>query len=1021
MEALDAMMEQLKKELFEFLLFVNNVRKISMSEINRSGKLDNTYSVKVVMSQEDDRERQAFADYMKKIGKQFKQKEILPTSIKAKKCIYTMTLRDSFGQEETWLIVQQIGFEKPAEKSIVDAFKDDQLGMLPRGGVAFLLESNRERSTMQRKSKAYCFLPLPFETNLPVHINGHFALDHEARRNLWRDEVGGYRSDWNNALLRDVIASCYLTLLDKVRGFIQLPVEQDGATHNSTFSRSAILVGLNLYEKLFPRYPFEDPHWKTLVDSVYQEMNRKEMRLIPVLRDFEGSSSGRAKNSKGSERVQVTWLPPTGTGKEKAYFNNLEMKGCFAALPQKPNIAEDDRKKREESRINRKNKFEETLLKSGLHLVSLSVSVFDSFKEAEVEVCCVSPSAVMDFYKSFSDADPLCNIEEIPCPVDKTPFRNKEGVICVLKYCKDSDQFLENLPGLPLLLTQDNYLRVFSVNDPQCLSYYADILPGSPSLFVHTEVRSEVFNNVDFSKAPVFRPLDVQIFSSRLHLTLPGCFRSEDHYIRWHPYDPPSNLPNRRWIYRVWDFLEMSVSETMKKSDVSEENKISFIRDLLSPLSKWSILPATETIQLERSQLPFSVTTVRDSQTAADHFLVPLNMAESVLDFSDCGLSNQKLVEALRNLGLPELNSVVITTMSFGTVSYTKKDSYELARTLVATTRTPHSLLIALKEKLKINAHSLEGQLKYSEAINVLDYFSDNINALEDVDKETLMKLPFFPAASGGLGKLVDKDVFVLPGEIPKEGMEVVESSLGCLFLESNQRLSELYKFLELEGMSSIKVYVKFVLKCFQNLNVKAKLAHLRYLRDFISSTSSPKMEKEEAEKKQLLEHLKVLKFIPAADGSLKTASSFYDPHNEVFFTMLSQDSFPPKPFNSDEWLPFLEKIGLITVVSQDHFLKFADQVACEAETERTNNTYRKSEVLVYHLISRPNVVDEGLLHRVRDIPFVAADPVKESLQALCPPFGKMIDGEIPFIAFKDSVVINFEEIVWTKAHFLPR
>ena len=194
------MMEQLKKELFEFLLFVNNVRKISMSEINRSGKLDNTYSVKVVMSQEDDRERQAFADYMKKIGKQFKQKEILPTSIKAKKCIYTMTLRDSFGQEETWLIVQQIGFEKPAEKSIVDAFKDDQLGMLPRGGVAFLLESNRERSTMQRKSKAYCFLPLPFETNLPVHINGHFALDHEARRNLWRDEVGGYRSDWNNAL-----------------------------------------------------------------------------------------------------------------------------------------------------------------------------------------------------------------------------------------------------------------------------------------------------------------------------------------------------------------------------------------------------------------------------------------------------------------------------------------------------------------------------------------------------------------------------------------------------------------------------------------------------------------------------------------------------------------------------------------------------------------------------------------------------------------------------------------------------
>ena len=100
--------------------------------------------------------------------------------------------------------------------------------------------------------------------------------------------------------------------------------------------------------------------------------------------------------------------------------------------------------------------------------------------------------------------------------------------------------------------------------------------------------------------------------------------------------------------------------------------------------------------------------------------------------------------------------------------------------------------------------------------------------------------------------------------------------------------------------------------------------------------------------------------------------------------------------------------------------MTFADQVAREAETKRTENTYLKSDVLVHHLISRPNVVGEGLLHFVHDIPFVAADPVEESLQALCPPFREMIDGEIPFIAFKDTVVSEYEEIVWTKAHLLP-
>ena len=94
---------------------------------------------------------------------------------------------------------------------INNAFRRGDLSLLPRGGVACLLEKTSS-DAYEKCKKAFCFLPLPFETNLPVHINGHFALDHEARRNLWRDEAGGYRSDWNNVLLRDVVASCYLTL-----------------------------------------------------------------------------------------------------------------------------------------------------------------------------------------------------------------------------------------------------------------------------------------------------------------------------------------------------------------------------------------------------------------------------------------------------------------------------------------------------------------------------------------------------------------------------------------------------------------------------------------------------------------------------------------------------------------------------------------------------------------------------------------------------------------------------------------
>ena len=165
---------------------------------------------------------------------------------------------------------------------------------------------------------------------------------------------------------------------------------------------------------------------------------------------------------------------------------------------------------------------------------------------------------------------------------------------------------------------------------------------------------------------------------------------------------------------------------------------------------------------------------------------------------------------------------------------------------------------------------------------------------------------------------------------------------------------------------------------------------------------------------------LKRTEIIPARDGCWKTASNFYDPRNEVFRAMLSKDSFPPEPFNSGEWLSFFEKVGLIKDVSEDDFVNFADQVAREADSERTKETFQKSHALVQHLFSRPNVVGEGLLHRVCDIPFVVADPVEESLEELCTPFWVRQGAQIPFIAFKDAVFNELEKIVWTKAHLLP-
>ena len=1035
---LDKMMDGLKKELFEVLLFVNNVKKITVCAIDPNdepngysdtdeptGGLTDVYSVEVFLSQEDDRKRQAFADYIKEIGNQAEQNDnFLPTSIKVQKCIYSMTLRDTFGRQEKWLIVQQVGFEKSVETSIHDAFKKQQLRMLPRGGVACLLESTGPKEKQEAKKKAFCFLPLPFETDLPVHINGHFALDHEARRNLWRDEVGGHRTDWNNALLRDVIASCYLTILEEVRSFLKLPTAHE-RVESSLNCRSMIVQKLTAYEELFPRYPIQDPHWKTLANSVYQEMSQKRIRLIPKLRNVKEFSSRRREESHSFERVQITWFPPTGTGKEKIYFNDLEWKGCFASKPQRSlpqsKDEENKRKRREENRVRRKRKFEETLLETGFNLVAFSLTTFESFREAGVEVACVSPSAVMDFYKSFSLPDPLCNIGTIPSPVHTTPFKNCQGVIRVLKYCEDDDHFLKNLSGLPLLLSQDDYLSAFSESNRKCLSRYQDLLPRSPSIFVHKEVRGDIFGSTDYLEAPVFRPLDVEFFASFLNETLPQKYFSEGHYVKWCPDTQPATLPDQLWIYRFWSYLEDFAKDTMKKAKISEECREVFIRELLSPLSKWSLLPATKTIQVGKSS-KCSSEIGGNKQTVVDHFLVRLDVAESVLDFLDCGTSDLKLVNVLRSLGLPEVDDVTLTTVNLRTISYTaKKDAYHFVRNLVASLKTPKSVLKALKWILETDSLCLDGKLRPQDATTVLEYFSRNVQGLTDVDKGTLRKLPFYPTTRGGLSKLDDSEPSIIPDELPKEGMDVVESSLGCLFLKPRQSLSPLYEFLDVEDVSLVDAYFKFVFKCFQHLSHEGKLIHFKYIDHFTTSSKVSQKDAKEIEKRKLLDYLKMVQFIPTKNGTMATASSFCDPRNAVFNVMLSEDRFPPKPFDSEEWLGFLEMIGLIQDVSQDDFQRFAKQVALEAAVMRTEDTYKRSRVLVHYLFSQDDLLSDDFLKVVRDIPFVASDPVNEDLRALYPQFGETKDGKIAFIAFNGAVSVDHTEIVWTEAHLLPR
>jgi sacsin len=101
---------------------------------------------------------------------------------------------------EEWLVCNQLG-EGDARALALKAWRDEKVKMVPWVGVAARLSTSSNMSGKQGSNgwvtglgssdaagalagRAFCFLPLPAATGLPVHINGYFELSSN-RRDVW--------------------------------------------------------------------------------------------------------------------------------------------------------------------------------------------------------------------------------------------------------------------------------------------------------------------------------------------------------------------------------------------------------------------------------------------------------------------------------------------------------------------------------------------------------------------------------------------------------------------------------------------------------------------------------------------------------------------------------------------------------------------------------------------------------------------------------------------------------------------
>ncbi|XP_066271266.1 sacsin-like [Branchiostoma lanceolatum] len=1024
-----------KSESFEVLLFLNSVEKIKISIIESDGTSHEFYHAEALISEKAKQDRRKFADHVADCAHGDEPLHVLPTH----HVTYDMDLHDNNQHKETWIVHQRIGFEdKDIPNSIKEAHSANELGLLPRGGAAVChkkcKQPHKPKSPNQPKSyekcyhmgpkRAFCFLPLPIETKLPVHVNGHFALDHEARRNLWRDEKGGMKSDWNKTLIKEVIAPAYAAVLDAKRA-ADFGVEQKSFTASKA---QDVRRSLDRYHDLFPSIPATTDEWKGLSVAFYQYVDRKHMHLLPLLwsttddRKLHDDQPGNQRN----QQMTLEWLPPTGAGKEEAFFNTLTYKDAGST--------ESDKKPRRLVLM-------ESILSLGFNLLASPKEILSAFQEAEVEVKIIKPEAVVDFLQTYADDDPLCNIgASLPAPLYSTTFKEPESLQVVLHYClstrKRQEESKEHtshghqsepkqehehaLHGLPLLLTRDNILRAFDVSCPVFATEYAKLVPRVPDLFVHWSCVSDLLHKKTDSSV---RSFSIKALSGLMPRVLDKSVYGNGESIKLHQ---SPTTPSQDWICWIWQFFDDEVHRNAAGQEAGQE---AVIQEIMGLFSRWALLPACTHSQTQKVG-PFGTSSHRGVPPVqpGERYLVPLCKAHTVATLDQGPASSQKnrVAEVLRKLHCPELDTdclrVPTSVSSFsGFPSTSTATPLALARRFVSSI-TDHVGILRVLNFILVEEGRLTTSLDPKEATYLLQYFEEEVDKLktEPANLHMLRSLPLYKTIHNKLISITTtRQCHVLPVGIPTADMDVWIKRSNAVFLEENSKLQKLHEALGCSGIKDADVYQQYIFPNMDHLSDEAVMVHLVYLRQMVCGAFT---KEEKIRRQSLLASLRDLRIIPSKGGR-KPIGEFYDHDHSVFREMVSDENFLPECYRKEmgDWRQFFIDIGLIHEVTRTMFLEYAREVERLAKVTRSKESRltEKSNVLVEHFFSMEKLLEGTFILQLSSIRFIVPVKARPALVELHSQHGASGDA-LPFVCFKDSVPEDKQELCWTKAGILP-
>ncbi|XDV31222.1 hypothetical protein PO909_033963, partial [Leuciscus waleckii] len=755
------------------ILFLKHITKIQFLEIGEDGKGKKVpFLIEKKQTEKNTVSRENFHRHVRE--------SLTSGTAEPCKTIYDIQISSGNNQSQ-WVIAECFSFSRP---NYEQKTKQGNL-KVPQAALAACRKCSFNHKFTGR---AFCSLPLPGETGLPVHVNANFEVD-SSRRDLWKEDGDSLKTEWNQSLKVNIISPLYADLLLHLCSVMKKDTP-----------KVLLSLKLELETSCLDYFPCISENvnkvWHEMIHVVYRSISQRDLPVIPTVHAVSVESSHLSQ-----QKYTVTWYSLSKPYLENSpYFTSTDKDGIFEIL--------DD---------------------TGMKLVPNSSKmneIKENFKSAGVNVTEVSASTVMNFLKQRSLNDPSQTTSGLPLPINQTWIKDKTRCLKLLSFCltNANEKNVHDLNGLPLLLTEDQMLRVFDSKSPKLISRFSRLFQGHQEMFADSYVnRSHV---QILCQGKLIKDLTIDIAAEYLKPELAQLLSQSLPDQRCQLYK--AEAETIKWLKTLWSFFE-------DQGKFYQNENMNVFSEIKKHFDDSPILPV-----------------ICPSQNNT-HFLQTLGNISKVILKPD-----EKIASILIKLGFMKLDSDFFIGFIFD--FRLKYMNPELLQTGDSS---------AVLEEVYHVPHSQFEELSTDECVDLQCFLQ---NGIRDSKKKSqhvkmLKSLPLFESITGKRERIdLHRMIFILNSEHQNDFPNLYHVD-GCdsIFLKNTLDNLVLAKCLNIQTIDDLEFCVQFILPSVHMMKEAKLLDLMRFLVELGSVDP------------RIVSALRDVRFIRDIHGSLQVASYFYD------------------------------------------------------------------------------------------------------------------------------------------------